>query len=172
MPVARRDTLPEIECRQRGTQLGPWVSPQVSVEHSSVAAKSLIAGVILGNDFLWQCKVMLDFAFSPIKVLSCDQPEMASDNHISPVVQQIWNRASKAKRELGTIMCWGCGEWLCIPKLGKAETASCGLPSCPSPILVVSWSTSRSYIEVHLGLRQWHNISSHQRGLWWRFHQD
>ena len=50
---------------------------------------------------------MLDFAFSPIKVLSRDQPEMASDNHISPVVQQKWNRASKAKRELGTIMAVG-----------------------------------------------------------------
>ena len=73
---------------------------QVSVEHPFVVVKSLIAGVILGIDFLQQHELVLDFAFSPIKVLSRNQPMMAADNHISPDVQQIWKRASKAKGEL------------------------------------------------------------------------
>ena len=42
---------------------------QVSVEHPFVVVKSLIAGVILGIDFLRQHELVLDFAFSPIKVL-------------------------------------------------------------------------------------------------------
>ena len=43
---------------------------QVGVEHPFVVVKSLIAGAILGIDFLRQHELVLDFTFSPIKVLS------------------------------------------------------------------------------------------------------
>ena len=63
---------------------------QVSVEHPFVVVKSLIAGVILGIDFLRQHELVLDFAFSPIKVLSRNQPIMADDNHTSPWCSPLW----------------------------------------------------------------------------------
>ena len=61
---------------------------QVGVEHPFMVVKSLIAGVIIGIDFLRQHELVLDFAFSPIKVLSRNQPVVAADNHVSPYVQQ------------------------------------------------------------------------------------
>ena len=111
-----------------------YVSAPVEVGHVSVEhpfVKSLIAGVILGIDFLGQHELVLDFAFSRIKVLSCNQPVVAD-------VQQIWKRASKVKGELGIIMAIGeCAEDVvndcAIPKLGKVETTPYGLPSCSSP---------------------------------------
>ena len=42
---------------------------QVNVVHPFVVVKSLIAGVILGIDFLQQHRLVLDFAYSPIQVL-------------------------------------------------------------------------------------------------------
>ena len=43
---------------------------QVSVKHPFVVVKLLIAGVILEINFLQQHELVLDFAYSPIKVLS------------------------------------------------------------------------------------------------------
>ena len=93
--------------------------------------KSLIAGVILGIDFLQQHRLVLDFAYSPIKVLpNC--PESA--NCVPPEMQGIVKEAAKARGELGTIMAIGeSPEDVvndCAIPLTKA--ASYELPSCSS----------------------------------------
>ena len=130
--TAAGETIPVLGYVSAPVEVG-----QVSVEYPFVVVKSLIVGVIHGIDFLRQHELVLDFTFSPNKVLSRNQSVVAADNHISPDVQQIWKRASKAKGELGTSMAIGefaedVANDCAIPKLGKAETTTYGLPSCSS----------------------------------------
>ena len=104
---------------------------QVNVVHPFVVVKSLIAGVILGIDFLQQHRLVLDFAYSPIKVLpNC--PE--SVNCVPPEMQGIVKEAAKARGELGTIRAIGESPkdvvTDCAIPLTKA--ASYELPSCSS----------------------------------------
>ena len=88
---------------------------QVNVVHPFVVVKSLIAGVILGIDFLQQHRLVLDFAYSLIKVLpNC--PE--SVNCVPPEMQGIVKEAAKARRvpanyreavertASGNVRCW------------------------------------------------------------------
>ena len=104
---------------------------QVNVVHPFVVVKSLIAGVILGIDFLQQHRLVLDFAYSPIKVLpNC--PESA--NCVPPEMQGIVKEAAKARGELGIIMAIGESPVDvvndCAIPLTKA--APYELPSCSS----------------------------------------
>ena len=113
---------------------------QVRVMHPFVVVKSLIAGVILGIDFLQQHGLVLDFAHSPIKVLPyCPESENCHENTICvpPDMQGIAKEATKARGELGAIMSIGespedvvndCA----IPRLDKTKVISFELPSCSS----------------------------------------
>ena len=132
---------------------------KVGVEHPFMVVKSLIAGVILGIDFLRQHELVLDFAFSPIKVLSHNQPVVAADNHISPYVQQIWKRASKVNGELGTIMAIGeCAEDVvndcAIPSWARRKQHHMDCHRVLHLIYLRCVTSSRSCLEVHQGLRQ------------------
>ena len=113
---------------------------QVRVMHPFVVVKSLIAGVILGIDFLQQHGLVLDFAHSPIKVLPhCPENENCHENAICvpPDMQGIAKEATKARDELGAIMSIGespedvvndCA----IPRLDKTKAISFESPSCSS----------------------------------------